>query len=88
MALLLDVALHGVELGVALDHGAGQGDVAAGDAVDGVGDLGLGQAAHAGDLGGQLVQLVAIGLDGVLVHDRLAEAAGDVVQRAPLARDW
>ena len=64
----LDVAVHGVEASVALDHGAGQGDVAAGHAVDGVGHLGFGQTAHTGDLGGQLVQLVAVSLDGVLVH--------------------
>ena len=45
-----------------------EGDVAAGDGIDGVGDLGLGQTAHAGDLGRQLVQFVSIGFDGVLGH--------------------
>ena len=31
-------------------------------------DIALGEAAHAGDLGGQLVQFVAIGLDGMIGH--------------------
>ena len=36
------------------------GHVARGDGVDAVGDLGLGQAAHARDLGLELVQLLAV----------------------------
>ena len=54
------------------------GDVAAGDGADRVGDLGLGQAAHARELGGDGVELFVVGPDGVF-HDcsrslRLAEA--------------
>mgnify|MGYP000235128733 CR=1 FL=1 len=56
--------------GVTLHHRPRQGDVAPRDRLDGVRHLGLGQTTHAGDLGGQLVQFVAVGLDRVLVQPK------------------
>ena len=60
--------MHAVETAVTLHDSLREGHVTTGDGFHGVSDLCLGQTAHAGDLGGQLVQLVPVGLDGVLVH--------------------
>ena len=63
--LLLDVGFERVEARVAFDHGLGEGYVAIGDRADGVGDFGLGQAAHTGELGGNRVEFGVIGFYGV-----------------------
>ena len=62
--------MHGIQPGVAVHHGAGQCDVATGDGIDGVSHLGLGEPPHTGDFGRELIQLVAVGLDGVQWHSR------------------
>ena len=73
----------------------------AAERVDRVADLPLGEAAHLGDHAGQLLEVGVEGLDGVLARssDPLvlgraataqasAEAAGDVVLGALVARAW
>ena len=66
--------LQGVEPAVAADHVLGQGDIAAGDGLHGVGHLGLRQAAHARHLGLELVKLLAEELQGVFVHAHASDS--------------
>ena len=66
--LVLDLALQGVDAGVALDHAPGALDVALGERRDRVGDLLLGKAAHLRDHAGEFLQVDVEGLGGVFVH--------------------
>ena len=71
-AALVDVDFHGVQALVAGDNGFSQSDVPFGHRFNAGRDLGFGQTAHAGNLGGQLSQFFIIGFDDVLVHGGLS----------------
>ena len=61
----LDLALQAIDAGVAGDDPLGERRRRGGQRGDRVGDLLLGEAAHLGDLLGEVVQLVVVGADGV-----------------------
>ena len=65
---VFDLLLDGVDAGVAPHARFRRGAVAPGDGFDGRSELGLGQAAHLGDQGGQALQLLREGLHGVIGH--------------------
>ena len=86
-----------VDRGVGRHHALGEIGVALGQRIDRIGDLLLGQAAHLGDHAGEVLQVDVEGLGGVfgcvssfrflaVFPGASAEAAGDVVLRAPVAR--
>ena len=88
--LLLDLALQHVEPRIGLDHLMGERGVAGGERVHRVDHHFLGDAAHLGDPALEQVEVLVVGSDGMLVRPRRclpsAEAAGDIVLRALVAR--
>ena len=62
----LDFALHGVDRGIGADDALAEFDVAIDQGLDGIGDLPLREAAHFGDLAGDLLQIGVEGLGGVI----------------------
>ena len=71
IGLLLDLLLQRVDGRVGGHHALGERGVAAGQRLDRVGDLALGEAAHLRDLAGELLQIAVEGLGGVFVHHGL-----------------
>ncbi len=73
--LLLDLLLQRIDGRIGRHHALGEIDVAAGQRLDGVGDLALGEPAHLRDLAGQLLQIAVERLGGVFVHHGLSLSA-------------
>ena len=95
---LLDLALQRVDGRIERDDALGELAVAPRQRIDRFGDLLFGEPAHFGDHAGEILQVDVEGFRGVLVNHVFrflpdcirravsAEAAGDVVLRAAIAR--
>jgi hypothetical protein len=71
----LDFLLQRIDGRIGRHHTPGEIDVAAGERLNGVGDLALGEPAHLRDLAGQFLEIGVERLGGVFVHHGLSLSA-------------